>query len=144
MIRALLGRALHNVLANAWAHGHPKDVPLVVAASATAEAVRIAVRDRGPGFAAAILPRAFDPFVTGTGAARSPGAHGIGLGLALVRRIVEAHGGRASAKNVEEEGGTTGALVVLELPRAAPAPAADAPASRRLDRRSFGVAGGSR
>ena len=127
---ALLGRALHNLLANAWAYGHPKDVPLVVTASATAEAVRVTVRDRGPGFAADILPRAFDPFVTGTGAARSPGAHGIGLGLSLVRRIVEAHGGRVSAENVEERGKTTGALVMVELMREASAPVANANGER--------------
>ncbi|MBX3260773.1 MAG: HAMP domain-containing histidine kinase [Labilithrix sp.] len=118
---ALLGRALHNVLANAWAHGHPKDAPLVVTASATDAVLRVSVRDRGPGFAAEILPRAFDPFVTGTGAARSPGAHGVGLGLSLVRRIVEAHGGRVWAENVEEDGETTGAVVAFELPREAPA-----------------------
>ena len=114
---ALLGRAVHNVLANAWAYGHPKGEPLVVAVSADAAIVRVAVRDRGPGFAADILPRAFDPFVTGTGAARSPKAHGIGLGLALVRRIVEAHGGGVSAENVEVDGHVTGAVVTLELPR---------------------------
>jgi signal transduction histidine kinase len=116
---ALLGRAFHNVLANAWAHGHPKDVPLVVTATASDELVRITVRDRGPGFAPDILPRAFDPFVTGTGAARSPGAHGIGLGLSLVRRIVEAHGGRVLAENVDDGDRTAGALVALELPRRA-------------------------
>lgn len=115
---ALLGRALHNLLANAWAHGHPKDVPLEVTIAPAEEVgfVRVAVRDRGPGFAADILPRAFEAFVTGTGSARSPGAHGIGLGLALVRRIVEAHGGRVSAANVEEAGKTVGAIVGIELP----------------------------
>jgi signal transduction histidine kinase len=111
---ALLGRALHNVLANAWAHGHPKDQPLVVTLSADEACARVSVRDQGPGFAADILPRAFEPFVTGTGAARSPKAHGIGLGLALVRRIVEAHGGRVSAENVE----AGGAVVTFDLPRA--------------------------
>jgi signal transduction histidine kinase len=114
---ALLGRALHNLVANAWAYGHPKDVPLVLATAASSDLVQIELRDRGPGFAAEILPRAFDPFVTGTGAARSPGAHGIGLGLSLVRRIVEAHGGRVSAANVETDGKTTGAVVTVELPR---------------------------
>jgi signal transduction histidine kinase len=115
---ALLGRALHNLLANAWAHGHPRDEPLEVTLSADDAHARIAVRDRGPGFAPDVLPRAFDPFVTGTGAARSPKAHGIGLGLALVRRIVEAHGGRASAENVEAGGRVAGAIVTIELPRA--------------------------
>jgi two-component system OmpR family sensor kinase len=119
---ALFGRAFHNLLANAWAHGHPKDEPLVVEASAGEENVRITVRDRGPGFSADILPRAFDPFVTGTGAARSPGSHGIGLGLSLVRRIVEAHGGRVSAENVEEQGRIMGATVTIELPRRAASP----------------------
>lgn len=109
---ALLGRALHNLFANAWAHGHPKETPLVVMVTATSEMVRVAVVDRGPGFSAELLPRAFEPFVMGGDKARSPGAHGMGLGLALVRRIVEAHGGSAVARNAS--GG--GAEVAFELP----------------------------
>lgn len=115
--QALLGRALHNLFANAWAHGHPKTEPLVVTAVATKEKVRVLVRDRGPGFAADVLPRAFEPFVSGADKARSPGAHGIGLGLSLVRRIVEAHGGTASAENVMgAHGAVLGAEVAFELP----------------------------
>lgn len=114
--RALFGRALHNVLANAWAHGHPKDAPLAVTLAVEEGNARVSVRDRGPGFSSDVLARAFDPFVTGTGAARSPGAHGVGLGLALVRRIVEAHGGTASARNVEEDGAMRGAEITLTLP----------------------------
>jgi len=119
---ALLGRALHNLFANAWAHGHPKDVPLEVHVSRRADRLRVAVRDRGPGFSAAVLPRAFEPFVTGTDQARSPGAHGIGLGLALVRRIVEAHGGTASAVNVSDGADRAGAEVAFELPMAGAPP----------------------
>jgi len=116
----LLGRAVHNLLANAWAHGHPKDEPLDVRVFVTGTRVSVVVRDRGPGFSAEILPRAFEPFVTGTGSARSPGAHGMGLGLALVRRIVEAHGGTASAANVEENGKTVGAEVTIAFETADP------------------------
>ena len=112
---ALLGRALHNLFANAWNHGHPKDKPLEVTATIAGGRARVAVRDRGPGFSEAVLPRAFEPFVMGADSARSPGAHGMGLGLALVRRIVEAHGGAASAVNVVSGGG---AEVSVELPLA--------------------------
>jgi two-component system OmpR family sensor kinase len=115
---ALLGRALHNLFANAWNHGHPKETPLDVTASLAGERVRIAVRDHGPGFSEAVLPRAFEPFVMGADSARSPGAHGMGLGLSLVRRIVEAHGGAASAVNVTEGELIAGAEVSIELPLA--------------------------
>jgi two-component system OmpR family sensor kinase len=115
---ALLGRALHNLFANAWNHGHPKETPLDVTASIAGERVRIAVRDHGPGFSEAVLPRAFEPFVMGADSARSPGAHGMGLGLSLVRRIVEAHGGAASAVNVTKGELIEGAEVSIELPLA--------------------------
>ena len=111
---ALLGRALHNLFSNAWNHGHPRDQPLQVTVAIDATTARVAVRDRGPGFDAALLPRAFEPFVMGADSARSPGAHGMGLGLSLVRRIVEAHGGIASAVNVPEGG----AEVAFVLPLA--------------------------
>jgi two-component system OmpR family sensor kinase len=121
---ALLGRALHNLFANAWNHGHPKETPLDVTASLAGERVRIAVRDHGPGFSDAVLPRAFEPFVMGADSARSPGAHGMGLGLSLVRRIVEAHGGAASAVNIANVANVAngeliaGAEVSIELPLA--------------------------
>jgi two-component system OmpR family sensor kinase len=120
MDAALLGRALHNLLANAWNHGHPKETPLEVSVSVTADRARVSVRDSGPGFSEAVLPRAFEPFVMGADSARSPGAHGMGLGLALVRRIVEAHGGTASAVNLPPNEGKTGAEVSIELPLTPP------------------------
>ncbi|MDB4946041.1 MAG: Sensor histidine kinase [Labilithrix sp.] len=116
--RALLGRALHNLFANAWNHGHPRDEPLEVVITRVGDRVRVAVRDRGPGFTEALLPRAFEPFVMGADAARSPGAHGMGLGLSLVRRIVEAHGGAATATNLTDPPGAHGAEVAFELPLA--------------------------
>ena len=114
---ALLGRALHNVLANARAHGHPVGEPVVVTMSVLESSrVRVAVRDHGRGFPDEILARAFEPFVTAGDTSRSfnptKGARGIGLGLALVRRIVEAHGGSVTAENI-----APGAVVAFELPR---------------------------
>jgi signal transduction histidine kinase len=87
--------------------------------------------DRGPGFPENVLPRAFEPFVTGGDAARTPNDRaqtgGIGLGLALVRRIVEAHGGTVSARNLGPERGSSepsGAEVTIELPVVAGEPEA--------------------
>jgi signal transduction histidine kinase len=94
------------------------ETPLDVTAALAGERIRIAVRDHGPGFSEAVLPRAFEPFVMGADSARSPGAHGMGLGLSLVRRIVEAHGGAASAVNVTKGELIEGAEVSIELPLA--------------------------
>jgi signal transduction histidine kinase len=70
--------------------------------------------DRGPGFAPGDEVRVFDRFYRGAGAGSQ--AHGsLGLGLSLVKRIAEAHGGRAFAAN--QPGG--GACVTLELPAGA-------------------------
>jgi signal transduction histidine kinase len=73
--------------------------------------VSIAVADTGEGFASAFVPHAFDPFARAD-ASRSRSAGGAGLGLAIVRAIVEAHGGTVEARNRHEGG----AIVALHLP----------------------------
>ncbi|OGB79273.1 MAG: PAS domain-containing sensor histidine kinase, partial [Burkholderiales bacterium RIFCSPLOWO2_12_FULL_67_210] len=72
------------------------------------DAVRVSVRDNGPGIPPEHLLRIFDPFFT-----TKPVGKGTGLGLSISYGIVEQHGGRLSARNAE--GG--GAEFVLELPK---------------------------
>lgn len=103
----LLGRALGALLDNARKHAGGAKILRV---RATAKEVRFEVDDAGPGFTAEDLPRVFEPFYQGGGEAQ---ARGVGLGLAIVRRIAHAHEGRASAENLP--GG--GARVSIALPR---------------------------
>ena len=108
----LIARALANLIDNARKHGGGLDRIAVRGGDGT---VVFEVSDRGPGFAPGDETRAFERFYRGNGDA---GHHGsLGLGLALVRRIALAHGGRADAGNRPEGG----ARVALELPVAAPA-----------------------
>ena len=111
---ALLGRVLKNLLANARAHGHPDAEPLVVGLELRGEKQLVLfVRDKGPGFSPELLERAFDPFVRGDASRTRTNAGGVGLGLALVRRIAEAHGGEAYAKNLESGGAEVGVVLPI-------------------------------
>ncbi len=85
----------------------------------TASAVRLSVEDNGPGFPANILRRAFEPYVT-----TKPS--GTGLGLAMVKKIVDEHGARVELVNrsTGSAGGATVIIVFRRLAQAAPAPAA--------------------
>ena len=66
----------------------------------------IAVLDRGPGVAPELRDRLFEAFYSGT-------ARGTGLGLAMVKRIADAHGGRVEVR--EREGG--GSVFAVVIPR---------------------------
>jgi two-component system, OmpR family, sensor kinase len=108
----LLSRALDNLLDNARKYGGgPHSLIRVDARRENGQAV-IAVSDGGEGIPPDELDRIFDPFYRGT-TARSRET-GFGLGLALARRIVEAHGGSIRASNVP--GG--GARIEIRLPMA--------------------------
>jgi signal transduction histidine kinase len=97
-------QVLDNLLDNALRHARSE---VRVEAMVEPGSVRLTVADDGPGFSAAALGAAFQPF---NHAAADHG--GAGLGLALSRAVAEAHGGTAVARN--REGG--GAEVVLRLP----------------------------
>ncbi len=109
----LLGRALANLLDNARRHGGAVEL---MAVRPRGDRVAFEVEDSGPGFAADVLPRAFEPFHAGDGPGERAGA--LGLGLSLVRRIAEAHGGQARAENLP--GG--GARVGFDVPGGKTAP----------------------
>jgi two-component system OmpR family sensor kinase len=67
------------------------------------------VDDDGPGFAAGEEAQAFEPFRK-PDAGRAAAGESVGLGLSLVRRIVEAHGGRVQARNRQGGGATVSAV----------------------------------
>lgn len=103
----LLRHALTMMLHNAEQHGQGLDT---LRLEADEDGVAVTVLDRGPGFGAGEAEQAFAPFWRGPD---GRGA-GSGLGLALVRRIAEQHGGAAGAHNRAEGG----AAVWLRLPSA--------------------------
>jgi len=73
-----------------------------------ADSLLVSIEDSGPGIRADVLPRLFEPFFT-------TGSHGLGMGLAICRRIVEAHGGRIWGENT-----ANGARFSFTLPLAKP------------------------
>lgn len=107
-----LGQALRNLLENAIAAVGPMGRVLVRATHDDA-LCKIIVADSGPGVDPSIRKRLFEPLISA-----KPG--GIGLGLSLVRRIIERHGGTVSY--VPESVPGMSSCFVLKLPWKAPAP----------------------
>jgi len=99
-----LEQALQNLAANAVRHT-PEGGEILLRAEPAGDHVRIAVRDTGPGIAPEHLPHVFDRFYKAD-ASRSAGdaAGGSGLGLSIVKAIVERHGGAVTAANAPEGG----------------------------------------
>src|SRR6185369_14935066 len=105
----LLHRAVENVVRNAvkyTADGTAVEIDLFMAGACAV----LVVSDRGPGIPPGELERVFEPFYRISGDT----VKGFGLGLAIARRAVMAHGGRISARN-REDGGLR---VEIELPLA--------------------------
>ena len=110
---ARIERAVANLVRNALEHT-PSGGEIRVSVGADGEGVRLSVADGGNGVAADDLPHIWDRFYRGEKSRRrsTGGADGAGLGLAIVRGIVEAHGGTVAARS--EPG--AGAVFTFHLP----------------------------
>ena len=109
----LIERVLVNLLENAAKYGAP---PIVLGAHVTADALLLSVRDHGPGLPPAMRGREqqlFDKFTRGQTESATPG---VGLGLAICKAIVDAHGGRIAAADAADGG----AEFTVTLPRREP------------------------
>lgn len=103
-----IGQVLTNLLQNAMhalehTVAESRIIEVHTASDISAEILLI-VRDHGPGFPATILGRLFEPFSTSR-------PDGLGMGMSIVRSIVEAHSGTIAAENLER-----GAQVTIRLP----------------------------
>ncbi|MCZ4509396.1 ATP-binding protein [Streptomyces sp. ActVer] len=105
-------QALGNLLSNVARHCRPGDT-VTVTTSATPSEALVEVADTGPGIPADELPHVFDRLRRG---ARARSAGGSGIGLAVVKELVTAHGGTVTA----DSGPGGGTRMALRLPRAAP------------------------
>ena len=128
--REKLGDVLINVLTNAIRFS-PDDALIRLAAHKTVgDYVEIVISDSGSGIAPQHLEQLFEPFHTGEDLRHHHsgtveyGSRGLGLGLAIVRRFVEAHDGRVEVRSTPQ-----GTQVLISLPLAMPQPTTPEPPS---------------
>ena len=123
-----LRQVIHNLLVNSQdalaGRSNPRiqvrtELVEIEEATTKARAVRLAVEDNGPGFPANILRRAFEPYVTSK-------SGGTGLGLAMVKKIVDEHDARIEVVNRGGAGQSSGAIVTIVFRRLAEVSAAPA------------------
>jgi two-component system, OmpR family, sensor histidine kinase BaeS len=92
-----LGRVMRNLVDNAIRHAPASTRVVVRVVHRTGEGATVEVVDQGSGFSPELVPSAFDSFVRAE-PSRSRGTGGAGLGLAIARGVVEAHGGTIWAR----------------------------------------------
>jgi two-component system, OmpR family, phosphate regulon sensor histidine kinase PhoR len=115
--RAALAQAVGNLLGNAWKYTRPQDKKIEVSATADAKHVYITVTDNGVGIPRGEQSAIFEKFQRGS-AGLDGGSPGSGLGLALVRAVVEAHHGKVDVRSESDRG----ARLRIVLPRSSEGP----------------------
>jgi signal transduction histidine kinase len=123
-----IDHVLSNLLSNALRHT-PAGRQVTIAAECHGESVLFDVTDTGCGIEAAHLARVFETFYRVPG---QPSTTGTGLGLALVKQIVESHGGRVGVESVVNHGATFSFTLPVARERAAAAPTSELSRSVRL------------
>ena len=109
-----LRQVIHNLVGNALEATERAAQPHIslfterVALSDGSPAVRLVVRDNGPGFAPSMLARAFEPYATSK-------PRGTGLGLAIVKKIMDEHGARIDLANLSDDAGQIGGAQISLL-----------------------------
>jgi signal transduction histidine kinase len=106
---ALLGRVLDNLLSNAAKYSD-RNAPIRLHLEPAEGGAVLRVQDQGIGIAPEDQPRVFTPFFR-TDRSRARDTGGVGLGLALSKRIVEAHGGRITLQSRPGEGTTVAVFI---------------------------------
>lgn len=119
----LLRRVLDNLLENAHKYSPETDTEVALSVSARSGLACFEVRDRGMGISEEDLPRIFSAFFRGE-RSRSRGTGGVGLGLTLAKRIIEAHGGSIEVESVVGRGSTFRACLPLSSSARSSEPAA--------------------
>jgi two-component system, OmpR family, sensor kinase len=104
----LLRRVVDNLLDNAAKHARNSRVALRVRTEV--DVVRIEVADNGPGMSPEVAARAFDRFFRAD-ESRDRQSGGVGLGLSIIRSIVEAHGGTVELKTARGDGTSVTAVI---------------------------------
>jgi signal transduction histidine kinase len=116
-------QVLSNLVGNACHYGTPGSPVVVRARGDEAESVTLEVHNEGVPIPDEVLPRIFDPFERGA-PVRPDAAGNVGLGLFIVRTLVDAHGGR-----IDVESGDEGTTFSVHLPRTSPGGSGAAPSA---------------
>lgn len=113
----MLRQVIHNLLQNAQDACEKENAAVLVNTAIDQTHVILRVQDNGMGFPATLLPHAFEPYMTTK-------SHGTGLGLAVVKKIIDEHKGQIKIENITDHDGLEesvdsriiGAMVTIHFP----------------------------